>query len=303
MTNSIRRPSLCAALTALVVLGACKDSGPDAFGNFEATEVTVAAEVPGRLVQLQVAEGDRVAAGAVVGSVDTIALQLERRELLAKRAAAASRTREVDANVASLKAQLDVAGRELARTERLLSVSAATAQQGDRAEREAGVIREQLTGAQAARATVGQEVAAIDAQLALLGDRLARSRVSSPLDGIVLARYAEPGEFVQPGQPLFKVASLDTLTLRAYVSGAQLSGVQLGAPVTVRIDRGDSLGHLPGRITWVASNAEFTPTPIQTKEERTEQVYAVKVAVPNSHGMLKIGMPGELVLEPAREER
>jgi len=245
-----------------------------------------------------------MAKGAVVGAVDTVALQLERRELLARRAAAASRTREVDANVASLSGQREVAERDLARTERLLSASAATAQQGDRAQREAGVIREQVAGARAARVTVGQELAAIDAQVARLDDRLARSRVASPLDGTVLARYAEAGEYVQPGQPLFKVASLDTLTLRAYVSGAQLSSVKLGQLVTIRIDGGgDSLAQLPGRVTWVASNAEFTPTPIQTREERTEQVYAVKVAVANSRGMLKIGMPGELVFGPAGQEK
>ncbi|MBA3555866.1 MAG: HlyD family efflux transporter periplasmic adaptor subunit [Gemmatimonadales bacterium] len=209
----------------------------------------------------------------------------------------------MDANVAAHAAERALAERELARTERLLAVAAATSQQGDRAEREAQVVREQLAGARAARGTVAGEIAAIDAEVAQLDDRLARSRVVSPLAGTVLSRYAEAGEFVQPGQPLFKLAALDTLTLRAYVSGAQLSAVRLGQPVTVRIDRGGSLDSLPGRVTWVASTAEFTPTPIQTREERAEQVYAVKVAVPNPDGALKIGMPGELVLGPSAEDR
>jgi HlyD family secretion protein len=193
--------------------------------------------------------------------------------------------------------QRTVADRELARTERLLQQAAATAQQSDRAERDAGVAREQLAGARAARASALREVDALDAQVALLDDRLARSRIVSPLDGTVLARYAESGEFVQPGQPLFKLASLDSLTFRAYVTQAQLSELRLGQSVRVGVDRADSLVALPGRITWIASAAEFTPTPIQTRDERADQVYAVKVAVANAEGRLRIGMPGELVLE------
>jgi HlyD family secretion protein len=119
----------------------------------------------------------------------------------------------------------------------------------------------------------------------------------SPLDGTVLTRYAESGEYVQAGQPLFKLASLDSLTLRAYVSGAQLADLRLGQRVKVGVDRADSIATLPGRITWIASAAEFTPTPIQSREERADQVYAVKVVVNNPDGALKIGMPGELVLE------
>ncbi|HEY9504522.1 MAG TPA: HlyD family efflux transporter periplasmic adaptor subunit, partial [Gemmatimonadales bacterium] len=161
----------------------------------------------------------------------------------------------------------------------------------------------QVDGAKAARASALQEVAALDAQVASLDDRLARSRIRSPLAGTVLARYVEPGEFVQPGQPLFKLASLDSLTFRAYVAQAQLSTLRLGQEVRVGVDRADSIVHLPGRITWIASAAEFTPTPIQTREERADQVYAVKVAVANPGGRLRIGMPGELVLpgEPAHE--
>jgi HlyD family secretion protein len=189
-----------------------------------------------------------------------------------------------------------IAERERARTERLLQASAATAQQGDRAEEQARVAREQLAGARAARGTAAKEVQAIDAQIAQLDDRLARSRIVSPQDGTVLARYVEPGELVQVGQPLFKVAALDSLTFRAYVSHAQLTSLRLGQPVQIGVDRADSIVTHPGRITWIASAAEFTPTPIQTRDERADQVYAVKVVVPNADGSLRIGMPGELVL-------
>jgi HlyD family secretion protein len=303
MNHSDRR-SHCHAVLLLgaIALVSCRKQDADAYGNFEATEVTVAAEVGGRLLLLRVDEGDRVAKGALVGAVDTVPLILERRATAARRAAGASRAREADATIASLEVQQKIADRDLARTERLLKNAAATAQQGDRAEREARVVKEQLTGALVARAALRQEVAALDAQVALIDDRLARSRIVSPLDGTVLTRYVEPGEFVQQGQPLFKLASLDSLTFRAYVSGAQLGSLRLGQDVRVGVDRADSIATLPGRVTWIASAAEFTPTPIQTRDERADQVYAVKVTVGNPDGALRIGMPGELLLREPKEE-
>jgi HlyD family secretion protein len=294
-----RPVGLKAAATLLLcgsVLLACGKDQPDAYGNFEATEVTIAAEVSGRLLELRLDEGDKVAKGATLGGIDTVPLVLERKALVARRAAGASRAREAGANVAALEVQRSVADRELARTERLKQQAAATAQQIDRAEQQARVVKEQLVGARAARATLNQELAALEAQVAQIEDRLSRSRIVSPLQGIVLTRYVEPGEYVQAGQPLFKLASLDSLTFRAYVSGGQLSTLRLGQPVEVGVDHADSIATLPGRVTWIASAAEFTPTPIQTREERTDQVYAVKVAVGNPDGVLKIGMPGELLL-------
>jgi len=280
----------------LVTLAACRNEDADAYGNFEATEVTVAAEVGGRLLSFGLEEGDRVARDTIVGVIDTIPLLLERQALAARRAAAAARTREADANIRALEVQRSIADRELARTERLLKQAAATAQQGDRAEHDARVVREQLAGARAARGSARQEVAALDAQLATIDDRLARSRITSPLGGTVLARYVEPGELVQAGQPLFKLASLDSLTFRAYVGNAQLTLLRLGQRVRVGVDRGDSIATFPGRVTWIASAAEFTPTPIQTRDERADQVYAVKIAVANPDGRLRIGMPGELTI-------
>jgi HlyD family secretion protein len=303
MTRIDRQPlAAVAVLLASLVLSSCRHQKVDAYGNFEATEVTVAAEVGGRLLALGLDEGDRVKKGVPLGAVDTIPLILERRAVAARRAAGASRAREAQSTIASLEAQLTIAERDLARTERLLRNAAATAQQGDRAEREAKVVKEQLAGARVARSTLIQELAALDAQVEQIDDRLARSRVVSPLEGTVLTRYAEPGEYVQAGQPLFKLASLDSLTFRAYVSGAQLANLRLGQQVKVGVDRADSIAILPGRVTWIASAAEFTPTPIQTRDERADQVYAVKVAVANADGVLRIGMPGELVLEQGASE-
>lgn len=282
---------------SLLLAAACRKEVADAYGNFEATEVTVAAEAAGRVLRLDAEEGTRLTPSAEVGLIDTTTLALQRGELVARREAARARVREVDANAAGLETQREIAQRELERTRRLLAAQAATAQQGDRAEREAKVLGDQLQGAAATRATVGKEVASIDAQLASLDERLRRSRVVAPGGGTVLARYVEPGEFVQVGTPLFKMAALDTLILRAYLSGAQLAKVALGQALTVQVDAGgDSLRTVQGRITWIAPSAEFTPTPIQTREERTTQVYAVKLAVPNVDGRLRVGMPAEVVL-------
>lgn len=294
--------TLAALVLAVSAVVSCKNDDTDAYGNFEATEVTVAAELSGRLLALRLQEGDRVTRGTTLGTIDTVPLILERRALAARRSAGASRAREAGAAVAALEVQHTIAERELSRTERLLRNAAATAQQGDRAEREVKVVKEQLGGARAAQATSVQEVAALDAQVALIDDKLARSRITSPLDGTVLIRYVEPGEYVQQGQPLFKLAALDSLTFRAYVSGAQLGRLRLGQLVKVGIDRADSIATLPGRITWIASAAEFTPTPIQTRDERTDQVYAVKIVVENSDGALRIGMPGELIIEDGASE-
>lgn len=282
-------------LVAAFALGGCDGDEPDAYGTFEATEVTVAAEVGGRLLAFTLDEGDRVAEDSVVGVVDTVPLLLERRSLVARGAAAAARTGEARAAISALEVQLAIAEREQARVDRLLRQAAATAQQGDRAERDVRVARQQHAGARAARDGAAQEAAALDAQVASIDDRLARSRIRSPLTGTVLTRYVEPGEFVQVGQPLFKLASLDSLTFRAYLPHDQLTGLRLGQDVRVGVDRGDSIAALPGRITWIASSAEFTPTPIQTRDERADQVYAVKIAVANPDGRLRIGMPGELL--------
>jgi HlyD family secretion protein len=303
MSDSHRRSLLIIALGfGAVAFTSCRNEDADAYGNFEATEVTVAAEVGGRLLELRLDEGDRVSRGAVVGAVDTVPLILERRATAARRAAAAARAREANTTIAALEVQQTIADRELARTERLLKNAAATAQQGDRAEREARVVKEQLAGARVGRAALSQEVAALDAQVALIDERLARSRIISPLDGTILTRYVEPGEFVQQGQPLFKLASLDSLTFRAYVSGSQLTSLRLGQAVRVGVDRADSIATLAGRVTWISSVAEFTPTPIQTRDERADQVYAVKVAVKNPDGVLRIGQPGELLLGNAEVE-
>jgi HlyD family secretion protein len=297
-----RAPSLPAALAAAAVAltGCRREPAPDAFGNFEAVEVVVAAQTSGQVLRFEPAEGARLAAGSTVVTVDTIQLALERATLEARRAAGDARRAEARQQVDALGVQREIARRAYARTRRLYADRAATAQQLDQAERDARVLDAQLAGAAAQARGAGDEVAAAAAQLAQVADRLARSRVVNPVAGTVLATYARAGEFVQTGQPLYRIANLDTLELRAYVAQPQLARLRLGQRVAVSVDRADDDRLVvPGTVSWVASRAEFTPTPVETRDERASLVYAIKVRVPNRDGALKIGMPADVALAPA----
>lgn len=290
-----RRPYL--ALVASLGLAACAaDDAPDAYGNIEADDIVIAAQTAGPILRFDAREGDALAAGALAVLVDTVPLALERQQLAAQRGVIASRRRESDAQLRAVAAQLEIAERALARTTRLRDGEAATAQQQDAAERDVRVLGAQRDALTATGAALAAELAAVDARIATVADRIARASVRAPVGGTVLATYARIGESVQVGQALFSIADLGTLTLRAYVTGTQLGGFALGQAVTVRASIGDSLVAFPGEIAWVSSRAEFTPTPIQTRDERSDLVYAVKVRVRDPDGRLKVGMPADVSL-------
>lgn len=201
-----------------------------------------------------------------------------------------------------LEAQLGVTRRSYERTRRLHAQQAATAQHLDQAEREYRVLERQIAGAQAQRRTAGQEVDAGDARVAQIADRIGRGVIANPRAGTVLASHVEEGELVRAGQPLYRIANLDTLELRAYISGGQLGAVAIGAPAEVVVDVGEEERvTLTGTVSWIAAEAEFTPTPIQTRDERADLVYAVKVRVANRGGVAKIGMPADVRFERAAE--
>jgi HlyD family secretion protein len=282
----------------LVVVGSCKGhDAPDAYGNFEANEVVISAQTTGQLLSFTPVEGQQLHAGDIVALVDTMQLALERQQIVAQREATGARANEVGEQIDVLEVQREVAQRNYERTRRLFEQHAATAQQLDQAEREYKVLVAQIEATRAQRTSVVKDVSSTEARIAQIRDRIAKSRVTNPQPGTVLATYAKAGEVVQPGQPLYRIANLDTLTLRAYVGEAQLSQVKLGSRVQVRVDRGNgNLLTLPGVVSWVASKAEFTPTPVQTRDERADLVYAIKILVPNPRGELKIGMPADLAL-------
>lgn len=285
-----------AGVLALALLSSgCGSDEPDAYGNFEATEVVVSAEVGGTLVRFTAEEGSRLAAGAEAAALDTTQIALQLAELEAQRASSAAQTRQAGAQVGALEAQLRGAERELARTRRLHADEAATVQQLEQAVTQVEVLREQLRAARQQTAGARGQAGATDARAAQLRDRLERSTIRNPIAGTVLTTYASVGELVQPGQPLYRIADLDALVLRAYVSGDQLAEIGLGQPATVRFDSdAGETSTLPGTVTRIASEAEFTPSPIQTRDDRASLVYAIEVLVPNTGGVLKIGMPGEV---------
>ncbi len=291
-----------ASLFALsVLMAACSNPAPpDAYGNFEAREVVVSAEASGQLKWFTPVEGARLASGDIVGSVDTTQLDLERAQTVAQRSATEARVAAAGGQVGVYEAQLAVARRALDRTRRLFDQKAATAQQLDQADRDYRTLVAQIAAAQSQRTSVVKEVAASTARVAQIHDRINKSRIANPEAGTVLATYAKAGEMIQPGQPLYRIANLDTLILRAYVAEKELAAVKIGQVVQVHVDQGDgTLLTLPGVVSWVASKAEFTPTPVQTRDERTDLVYAVKVNVANRNGALKIGMPADMDLTAA----
>jgi HlyD family secretion protein len=292
---------LSCALAVGALLGACGENDePDAYGNFKTTEVVVSAETGGRLIRFAAAQGAQLALGTVVAEIDTVTLALQRNEVSSQRAAAVSRTREVEAQVAVLQEELRTAHREYARQLRLKANDATTQQQVDQAEGQVRVITQRIAAVRVQGGTVADEAGTTAARITQIEKRIRDSRVVNPIAGTVLVTYAEAGEFVQPGQPLYKIANLDPIILRAYVTEDQLARVRIGARVQVAYDVGeDERRTVPGTVTFVSAQAEFTPTPIQTRDERADLVYAVEVRVPNPGGAIKIGMPGELDLPAA----
>lgn len=280
--------------SALWTLGCAGEPEPDAYGSFEAIEVVVSAQTGGQVQEFAPLEGMELPRGAVVALIDTTQLSLERRQIVAQREAASARGAEADEQLRVLEVQRDIAQRAYERTRRLYAERAATAQQLDQAERDYRTLLARIRAARAQRESTGLDVASTAARVEQIADRISRSVVTNPQAGTVLVTYTRAGEVVQPGQPLYKIADLDTLVLRAYVTGGQLASIRLGEPARVRVDRGDELLDFSGTVSWISPSAEFTPTPIQTREERAELVYAVKVRVPDPGGVLKIGMPADV---------
>lgn len=296
-----RHTAIVPLVVAALALTACdRSEQPDASGNFEAEEVVVSAQTSGQLEQFAVVEGASLTVGDTTARIDTAQLALERRQLEAQRGVLAVQRQEAARQLESIAAQREIAQRVQERATRLFSANAATATQRDQAERDARVTAAQWSAAKLATARLDAERAVLDTRTAAVTDRLQRATVRNPVAGTVLATYVRAGEIVQPGQPLYRVASLDTLTLRAYLSGAQLARVRLGQAITVHTDGEGGLRAHTGTVSWIAARAEFTPTPVQTRDERTDLVYAIKVRVPNPDGALKIGMPADVALPPAR---
>lgn len=285
----------------LLTATACGRGGEfDATGTFEATEVVISAEAAGRILSFGAEEGDQLTAGQQVGVIDTVQLYLQKLQLERSAASVRSNRPDIAKQLASLQEQIAKQRTERRRVENLLKDGAATTKQLDDIDAQLKVLEGQLDAQLSTlrnnTASIDENSSAIELQIAQIEDQLAKCRILSPVTGTVLAKYAEAGELASPGRPLMKVADLKRVYLRAYVTSDQLAGLQLGQQVTVTADfGGDAQFDYPGRITWIASESEFTPKTIQTRDTRANLVYAVKIAVEND-GRLKIGMYGEVSL-------
>lgn len=270
----------------------------DAQGVFEAQETIVSAEASGRITQLDLEEGMELAAGQVVGGIDSTQAVLLKKQLQAQISAVLSQTPDVAVQIAALQEQIAAAKRERSRLEALVKAGAAPTKQLDDAGTQVDVLARQLGALQSSLSVTQRGLKAqtvpLTAQIEQVNDQLAKSTIVNPVHGTVLTKYAERDEVTAPGKPLYKIADLSTMILRAYINGTQFASVKIGQPVKIFVDDGpEKYREVAGTISWISDQAEFTPKTIRTKEERANLVYAIKVRVPND-GALKIGMYGEV---------
>ena len=285
-----------ATAATLLTLGSCTDRSRefDACGQIEATEVVVSAEANGRIIALQVTEGDKLTAGEVVGVIDSVQTYLQKEELVRKRSNTQTKWVDIDRQLASQYAQLNKLKSDRERYQALEAKDAATRKQVDDLVSQIAVTEREIAAQrqnyERNNAGIREEIALYDVQIAEKDDQLSKCRIVAPIDGTVLTKFAEAGELVTSGKSLFKLADLKQVYVRAYLTTAQLAEVKLGDTVQVTIEDGtDNPRTYEGRLVWIADEAEFTPKNIQTKDERADLVYAAKIALDND-GYLKLGM-------------
>lgn len=296
MNNSILK--ITVSIVASFALFSCgnNDEKADGYGNFEATEITISAENNGKLIKFNVSEGQELKKDAFVGYIDTIPLSLNLEQLLVSKQVVASKSKGVLSQITVLNSKLKTANINRVRAQNLIKDNAGTQKQLDDVNGEIDVLKQQIRSIEIQNAPVVNELKSIDVQILQIEDKIEKSKISNPVNGTVLVKYAEPTEITAFGKPLYKIADLSTMQLRVYVSEPQLPNIKIGQEVTVKIDAGEDMKSYAGTISWIASEAEFTPKIIQTKEERVALVYAVKIDVVND-GSLKIGMPAEMWIQ------
>ncbi len=295
-------------LITCVLLTGCmtNDQDYDASGTFEAVETIVSAEATGVLKSFEIEEGQQLQQGQVVGYIDSTQLYLKKRQMEAQVNAVLSRRPDVAAQIASLKEQLRHAEREQQRIANLAKSDAATQKQLDDANAQVVIIRSQLEAQESAlfitTKSINEESAPLSIQIAQLEDQLMRCKIRNPVTGTVLTKFTEENEMALTGKALYKIADLSQLTLRAYITGDQLPLIKLNQPVTVLVDSADGKQkEYKGTTQWISDKAEFTPRTIQTRDERANLVYAIKIGVKND-GYLKIGMYGEVKFDSSDKD-
>jgi HlyD family secretion protein len=288
------------SIFAFFLLLSCSPSHPqfDASGTFEANETIISAEGTGTLLKFDVEEGQTLQAGQTLGYIDSTQLYLKKRQLESQIRSTLSQRPDIRAQLASLQVQLQTAEREQKRVGSLLKDNAATQKQMDDANAQVDLVKKQIAAQQSSLGitseSITEQASPLRIQIAQIEDQLVKCRIVNPTAGTVLTKYAEVNEMTNSGKALYKIADLSNLTLRAYITGDQLSAIKLGQKVSVLVDDGQK-GYktLEGTLTWVSDKAEFTPKTIQTRDERANLVYAIKVRAKND-GALKIGMYAEV---------
>ena len=286
---------LIGIIITLNILISCNsnDNKADGYGNFEATEITISAENNGKIIQFNLEEGQTLKSNDFIGYIDTIPLNLSKEQLLISKKVISSKSEGVLSQISVLKAELKTAQISKNRIENLIKENAGTQKQLDDIDGKIDVIKNQIRSIEIQNASVINELKSIDVQVQQIEDKIQKSIIINPVNGTILSKYTEPNEITSFGKPLYKIADLSIMKLRVYISETQLSSIKIGQEVTVKIDNNESLKNYKGIISWISSEAEFTPKIIQTKEERVNLVYAVKIDVKND-GSLKIGMPAEM---------
>lgn len=286
----------------LFLLSACgtKSNQYDASGVFEATEIIVSAQANGEIRQFDITEGSEIKADSAIGYIDTTQLFLRKKQLQASMQAVGSRQSNVSTQIAALQQQIITQKNERQRFENLLKANAATQKQVDDIAAQIAVLEKQLSAQtdllNNSNSSISGETAGLAMQIAQINDQIQKSIIRSPMDGVVLAKYAEQGELAMQGKSLFKVADMAHINLRVYITADQLTALKIGQSVEVYADQGKSERKAySGKVIWISDKAEFTPKTIQTRDERANLVYAVKVAVENDGG-IKRGMYGEIKL-------
>lgn len=287
-------------ILAALLSASCADKQQtyDASGTFEAVETIISAEANGVIRTLNVEEGQLLNAGQTVGYIDSTQLYLKKRQLEAQIDAVLSKKPNIATQLAALREQLSQAMREQHRIASMVEADAATPKQLDDANAQVAIIKKQIAAQQSnlgiSSSSITQEASPLEIQIAQLEDQLTKSRIVNPMEGTVLVKYAEVNETTAVGKPVYKIADLSTIILRAYITGPQFAQIRLNQQATILVDDADgAYREYPGTIAWISDKAEFTPKTIQTKDERENLVYAVKIRVKND-GLLKIGMYGEV---------
>lgn len=287
-------------ISSAFLVSACgnNDEGFDASGSFEAEETIIPAEVAGVINELNIEEGEELQAGDTIGYIDSVQLHLKKKQLLAQINAIISKKPNVSVQVAALEEQLKNAEQEKSRISKLAAGNAATTKQLDDIQTNIEVIKKQIQAQRSAleisNSGINNDAAQFRVQVEQIEDQLSKCFIISPINGTVLAKYVEANEMAAPGKALYKIADLSNIILRTYISGDQLPQVKINQTVTVSTDDGEGgFKEAQGTITWINDKAEFTPKTIQTKDERANMVYAVKISVVND-GSYKIGMYGEI---------